>query len=104
MSRRTLLRLLNALRPSRAERDLAREVDAHLALLEEGFRERGMSDAEARRAARLALGGAEQAKERHRDARSFMWFDDARRDLAYSARLLRRNPVFALTATLSLAI
>jgi putative ABC transport system permease protein len=32
------------------------------------------------------------------------WFDDARRDLVHAARLLRRDPVLTITATLSLAI
>ena len=71
--RRFFLRLFShALRPASAERDLAREIDAHLALLEDGFRERGMSEAEARRSARLTLGGADQTKEQHRDARSVL--------------------------------
>jgi putative ABC transport system permease protein len=38
------------------------------------------------------------------DARSFRWLDDSKRDVLYGARLLRRNPLFALTAALSLAI
>ena len=38
------------------------------------------------------------------NTRSVMWFDDARRDLVHAARLLRRNPVLTITATLSLAI
>lgn len=63
-----------------------------------------MSHAEAQRAARLALGGMEQTKELHRDARSFNWLDDARRDVAYAGRLIRRTPVFSLTVALSLAI
>jgi predicted permease len=99
-----MLRLVNALRPDRAERELARETAAHLALLEDDYRRRGMSADDARFAARRAFGGVEQMKDRQRDARSFVWLDDARRDLRYSARLLRRNPIFALTAALSLAI
>src|SRR6185295_9937236 len=63
-----------------------------------------MSAEDARIAARRAFGGVEQTKERQRDARSFPWLDDARRDLRQAARLLRRTPMFALTATLSLAI
>src|SRR5437763_678770 len=51
-----------------------------------------------------ALGGVEQAKELHRDARSFVWLEDARRDLRHAARLLRRSPIFTATAALSLAI
>ena len=38
------------------------------------------------------------------NTRSFLWFSDARRDLVHAARLLRRNPVVTITATLSLAI
>ena len=36
--------------------------------------------------------------------RSFLWFSDARRDMIHAVRLLRRNPVVTITATLSLAI
>ena len=36
--------------------------------------------------------------------RPFLWFSDARRDMVHAARLLRRNPVLTITATLSLAI
>ena len=38
------------------------------------------------------------------DLRSFRWLDDGKRDVRYAARLLRRNPLFALTAALSLAV
>src|SRR4051812_20422663 len=99
-----VLRLHNALRPGQAEPDLARELASHLALLEDEFRRRGLPSDAARLAARRALGGVEQVKEHHRDARSFTWLDDARRDVRYAAQLLRRNPLFALTAAASLAI
>src|SRR3954469_18253939 len=33
-----------------------------------------------------------------------MWLNDARRDIRHAARLLRRNPIVAITATLSLAV
>jgi predicted permease len=101
---RVLRRLRNALWPGRAEDDLARETAAHLALLEEDGQRRGLTADEARIAARRAFGGVEQMKDRHRDTRSFVWLDDARRDLGHGARLLRRDPLFTLTAALSLAI
>jgi predicted permease len=103
-ARRFVRRLMNALRPARAERELAREIGSHLTLLEDEYRRRGLSPEDARRAARRAFGGVEQTKEHQRDARSFRWMDDARHDLPYAARLLRRSPVSALTAALSLAI
>jgi predicted permease len=58
----------------------------------------------ARRAARLALGGVEQTKELHRQARSFTRIEDARQDVAHGLRLLRRSPLFTCTAAVSLAI
>ena len=102
--RRFLHRLYNVLRPGQSEPDLAREVASHLTLLEDEFLRRGMTPDEARLAARRAFGGVEQVKEQHRDARSFIWLDDARRDVRYAAQLLRRTPLFTLTGTLSLAI
>ena len=103
--RRFVSRLVNAFSPGRAEDDLARETAAHLALLEDDLRRRGMTADEARASPRRrAFGGVEQMKDRQRDARSFVWLDDARRDLRHAARLLRRDPLFTLTAVLSLAI
>jgi len=102
--RRFLLRLSNVFRPDRAESELARELASNLTLLEEDFQRRGMTSGEARLAARRAFGGVEQTKDLQRDARSFLWLDDARRDLRHAVRLLRRDPLFTLTAALSLAI
>jgi predicted permease len=102
--RRVVRRLLNVIRPERGEPDLAREIDAHLSLMEDDFRHRGMTPDEARLAARRAFGGIAQAKDLQRDARSLRWADDAGRDLRHAARLLRRAPLFTLTAALSVAI
>ena len=78
--RRVWLKLANLVRPNRAESELRREIAAHLAVLEDEFQGRGMAPEEARFAARRAFGGVEQARERHRDERSFMWLDDFQRD------------------------
>jgi predicted permease len=56
---------------------------------------------EARRAATLAIGGVEQAKELHRAARSFAWFDDARRDVLSATRTMSRNAGFTLAIVLT---
>jgi hypothetical protein len=55
--KRFLQRLLNVLRPHRADADLAREIAADLALLEDEYRRRGLAPDEARRQARVAFGG-----------------------------------------------
>src|SRR5258708_39593906 len=88
----------------RAERDLAREIDAHLALLQDEFERRGMAPDAARLAARRAYGGVEQGKELHRDERSFVWLEQAFQDLRHACRGLVRSPGFTLLAILTLAL
>src|SRR5580765_2829377 len=102
--RRFLERLLNLLRLRRPDHSLTREIDAHLALLQDTFEARGLSADAARRAARLAFGNVAHVKDLHRDARSFRWVEDAWQDAAHGLRLLRRSPVFTATAALSLAV
>src|SRR5258708_1085651 len=89
---------------ARAERELEREVDAHLALLQDDFKRRGMTADEARLAARRAYGGVEQSKELHRDERSFVWLEQALQDLRHACRGLARSPGFTLLAILTLAL
>lgn len=43
-------------------------------------------------------------REQHRDARSFLWPGDLRRDLAYGVRTLRRTPAFTAVAIATLAL
>jgi predicted permease len=102
--RRFIHRLLNAFRPGAAEDDLAREVSAHLALIEEEHRRRGLTPDEAHRAARRALGSVALAKDLHHDARSFGWIEDLGRDFRHAVRALRRSPGFALIAVLALGL
>src|SRR5262245_55670109 len=102
--RRFVLRLRNFVSPSAAEAELTREISAHLGLLQDDLRARGVPTDHANRAARLAFGGVEQAKERQRDARSFLWLEDARRDVRYAWRTLRHAPVFTGAAVVTLAL
>jgi hypothetical protein len=102
--RRLLARLMNAFRPERAEADLEREIGAHLALLEDEYRRRGMGEEEARLAARRALGSTARAGDLHRDARSFIWLDDLRQDVKLSLRGLRSAPGFASVAIVTVAL
>jgi putative ABC transport system permease protein len=101
--RRWLLRVFHHVRPDAAEADLTRELQAHLTLLQDECERRGLTPDEARTEARRTLGGVEQTKELHRDARAIRWLTDIRRDVQYAVRTLRRSPAFTAIAILSIA-
>jgi putative ABC transport system permease protein len=99
-----LLRLVNTFRRGRAEQQLSREIEAHLAILEEDYRRRGLSPEAARLAARREFGGVEQMKEVQRDARAIRWLADAWRDVHYAVRTLGRAPGFTAVAIITLGL
>src|SRR5215469_5373110 len=102
--RRFSAQIANLFRGRAAEREMSREIEAHLALLEENFLARGLPLEEAKLAALRACGGVEQAKELHRDARSLVWLDHIAKDVRYGARNLVRAPGFTAVAALTLAL
>ncbi len=73
-------------------------------MLQEEYERRGLSADDARLAARRAYGGAELAKELHREARSFMWVEQRLKDLRYGVRSLSRTPGFTALAAITLAL
>jgi macrolide transport system ATP-binding/permease protein len=102
--RRFLARFANLFRRRGAEREMAREIESHLALLREDFERRGLAPEEATLAARRAYGGVEQSKELHRDARSFVWIEQLVKDVRYAWHNLLRNPGFTLVAVFAVAL
>ncbi|HJR69166.1 MAG TPA: ADOP family duplicated permease, partial [Gammaproteobacteria bacterium] len=88
--------------------EIERALDADLAdYIERSAAEKvraGMSEREARRAARIELGGVEQTKESVRTALSFAVVDNALADLAYAIRTLSRQKTFTTVAVLTLAL
>src|ERR1700683_4833179 len=88
----------------RVESELDLEVRSYAALVEEENMSKGMSPEEARRSARIEIGGPEQIKEEVREARMGAWIETVWQDLRSGARMLRRNRGFAVTAILTLAL
>ena len=98
------MRLIGLVRPARSEADFAAELESHIAMhTEDGIRA-GLSPEESRRKALIQLGGAEQARQAYRQRRTLPWLESALRDIRYALRGFCRNPVFALTAIVTLAL
>jgi putative ABC transport system permease protein len=103
-SPRLFRRLLALLSWSRRERDMDREMAFHLESIEREYVRAGMSEADARLAARRRFGRTLQLKEEGHDIRAVRVLDDVGRDVRHVARGLRKSPVFAITVVLTLAL
>ena len=86
------------------EEQLEKELNYHLDQHAAELIAQGCNPQEARRQARLTLGGAEQVKETCRDARGTRWVEDLVQDTAYALRTLRQKPGFSAVALLTLAL
>jgi predicted permease len=98
------LKLRTIFRRNRVEQELDDELRFHL---EREIHEnivRNMGPDEARRRALLAIGGVERCKEECRDMRRMNVIDNLTKDLTFAGRTMRRSPVFALTAVVTMAL
>jgi predicted permease len=86
------------------ETDLTEELRFHIEQYAEDLVRSGVSPEKARRRARMELGGINTVKEECREARGLWGFDALERECRYAARQFWRNPGFAGTVVLTLAL
>ena len=91
-------------RRKRKQSDFNAEVEAHIALETDQLKEQGMSEEEARKAARRAFGTVTQTQEHFYEASRWRWWDMLQQDVRFTFRNLKRDRTFMLVAILILGI
>ncbi len=98
------IRLRSVFRRKSAEQDLDDELRFHYEQQVAKFLKAGVLPNDARRQARLAIGGMEQIKEECRDARGMRFLEHVAQDVRFGWRSLRKSPGFSTVAILTLTL
>jgi putative ABC transport system permease protein len=102
--REWVMRLAGVFGRARTDRDLDRELQAHLELAEEDLRRQGMSPDQAAREARLRFGHPTQTIETLRDQRGFPPLSAFGLDVKLGLRMLRKQWGLTLVGGLAMTI
>ena len=98
------MRLFGVFGSTKSERELSAEIESHLQLHIDDNIRAGMTPAEAKRRAVIALGGVEGTKEAYRDRRGLPAFESLVRDVRYGIRTLVKSPGFAIAGIVILGL
>ena len=91
-------------RRSHDDRDFEQELASHVEMLTDDKIASGMSPEEARRAARVRVGGASSLALQHRDARGLPIVEDLVLDITFAMRLIARDKWFSAAAVIAIAL
>jgi len=102
--RKMWARLRDTVRNKPRDLEFQAELEEHVRLLAERYRQQGMTAEAARVAARRQFGNTALLQEDLRAMQMIPAIESLRGDLTYAVRMLRRNPGFAATAVITLAL